>query len=79
MKKNRAGSFLLFSGIFAAAGLLLAAAIVAVTDPFFRYHDPLPGFPYVIDNQLSQNIGMAERFPYDAVITGSSMNPHRIM
>lgn len=73
MKKNRAGSFLLFSGIFAAAGLLLAAAIVAAADPFFRYHDPLPGFPYVIDNQLSQNIGMAERFSYDGVITGSSM------
>ncbi len=54
-------------------GLVLVSLIVIIIDPFFRYHDPLKGFPYVIDNQLSQNIGLAEHFACDAVITGSSM------
>jgi len=65
--------FLLVFAALAAAGLLSAALLVIAIDPFFRYHAPIDGFPYVIDNQLSQNIGMAERFSYDAVITGSSM------
>ena len=40
--------------------LTLACAIaVIVVDPFFHYHAPLAGFPYEIDNQLSQNPGMA--------------------
>ena len=65
--------YLLLTGILAGLGLIAAAALVIVIDPFFRYHAPIEGFPYVIDHQLSQNIGMAERFSYDAVITGSSM------
>ena len=65
--------FLVVFAALAAAGLLSAALLVIAIDPFFRYHAPVGGFPYVIDNQLSQNIGMAEHFSYDAVITGSSM------
>lgn len=55
--------------------LLLAACAVltAVVDPFFHYHRPLPGFPYVVDNELSQNPGMAANLEYDSIITGSSM------
>lgn len=48
------------------------AAIVYV-DPFFQYHEPLEGFPYVVDNQLTQNPGMARHMTYDSVIVGSSM------
>ncbi len=65
-----------FIAVFAVIVFLLLAAVSAVVayiDPFFRYHAPREGFPYVIDSQLSQNIGMAERFSYDSVITGSSM------
>ncbi len=49
--------------ILLATGVILAvicAVSVIVVDPFFHYHAPLPGFPYEVDNQLSQNPGLAE-------------------
>lgn len=49
------------------------ALLVYYVDPFFHYHAPLDGFSYVIDNQLTQNPGMAEHMEYDSVILGSSM------
>lgn len=55
------------------AGLLAIGALVVIIDPFFHYHKPLKGFPYQIDNQLSQNPGMAEHLCYDSLILGSSM------
>lgn len=63
------------SGFVAAAVLmcLLAAALVVYVDPFFHYHKPLKGFPYLVDNQLSQNPGMARHMEYDSVMLGSSM------
>ena len=59
-------------GIF-ILGCILAMTLVIIVDPFFHYHKPLKGFPYLIDNQLSQNPGMAEHMEYDSVILGSSM------
>ena len=53
--------------------LLLTAAMVIYVDPFFQYHAPLENFPYLVDNQLSQNPGMAKNMKYDSVILGSSM------
>lgn len=49
------------------------AALIIYVDPFFHYHAPLKGFPYQIDNQLSQNPGMAKNMEYDSAILGSSM------
>ena len=57
----------------AAALLVGTAALVVWVDPFFQYHKPLSGFPYLVDNQLSQNPGMAKHMTYDSVILGSSM------
>ncbi len=48
-------------------------ALVIYVDPFFQYHAPLEEFPYLVDNQLSQNPGMAKHMEYDSVILGSSM------
>lgn len=61
--------------VFATAAALLVgtAALVVWVDPFFQYHKPLSGFPYLVDNQLSQNPGMAKHMIYDSVILGSSM------
>lgn len=56
-----------------AVMLLLTAAMVICVDPFFHYHAPLEEFPYLVDNQLSQNPGMARNMEYDSVILGSSM------
>lgn len=53
--------------------LFLTAALVILVDPFFQYHAPLESFPYLVDNQLSQNPGMAKNMEYDSVILGSSM------
>ncbi len=55
------------------AALLLIAGLVVYVDPFFHYHSPLPGFPYLVDNQLSQNPGMAQNMDYNGCIIGSSM------
>lgn len=55
------------------AGLLGLAGLTIVVDPFFQYHAPLNGVNYVIDNQQSQNPGIARNFEYDSVILGSSM------
>ncbi len=54
-------------------GLVGVAAIVAYVDPFFHYHRPLKGFPYVVENQLAQNPGMAANMDYNGCIIGSSM------
>ncbi len=53
--------------------LTAVAAMVIYIDPFFQYHKPLDDFPYLVDNQLSQNPGMARNMEYDSVILGSSM------
>lgn len=57
----------------AATGFLAMIALVIYVDPFFQYHKPLADFPYLVDNQLSQNPGMAKNFDYDSVMLGSSM------
>ncbi|MDD3368812.1 MAG: hypothetical protein PHP50_08025 [Lachnospiraceae bacterium] len=62
----------IFIGIV-LAGLIACISVVVYIDPFFQYHAPLSGFPYVVDNQLSQNPGMARNMDYDSVILGSSM------
>lgn len=53
--------------------LMAVILLVIVADPFFHYHRPLDNIYYTIDNQLSQNPGIAARFEYDSVILGSSM------
>lgn len=53
--------------------LILIAGAVIYVDPFFHYHAPLENFPYLVDNQLSQNPGMAKNMNYDSVLLGSSM------
>ena len=58
---------------FVLTAFVLMIALVVYVDPFFHYHKPLKNFNYVVDNQLTQNPGMAEHLPYDSVILGSSM------
>lgn len=61
-----------FLSVFATAALAVIALVVYV-DPFFQYHKPLPDFPYLVDNQINQNPGMARHMDYDSVLLGSSM------
>ena len=52
--------------------VFLAALFVIVVDPFFHYHAPLPGLPYVLSEERYQNDGIVKHFSYEALITGSS-------
>lgn len=61
-----------FTFVFAAAAAAVILLVIYV-DPFFQYHSPLEDFPYVVDNQINQNPGMAKNMDYDSVILGSSM------
>ncbi len=63
-------------GIFAGVLAFFMAAIIGLVvyvDPFFQYHAPLKNFPYLIDNQINQNPGMARNMEYDSILLGSSM------
>jgi hypothetical protein len=70
---NRCKKWFLATVITILILLLGEAAVVVWIDPFFQYHAPLEDFPYLVDNQLSQNPGMAKHLTYDSVILGSSM------
>lgn len=61
-----------FLGIF-LAGLAGCMALVIWVDPFFQYHKPLTWFPYLVDNQVNQNPGLAKHMDYDGILIGSSM------
>lgn len=71
MKKTAKWSVVFLGLSFLA--LIITAVTVIVIDPFFQYHKPLPGFPYLLENQLTQNPGMAKNLDYDSVLLGSSM------
>lgn len=49
------------------------AGLIYVIDPFFQYHKPLGKFPYIVDNQVNMNPGLARNMDYDSVLLGSSM------
>ena len=61
-----------FLGIF-LAGFAGCMALVIWVDPFFQYHKPLAWFPYLVDNQVNQNPGLAKHMDYDGILIGSSM------
>lgn len=56
-----------------AAVTILLGGLTALIDPFFHYHAPLKGFSYRIAEQRYQNDGILKHFPYNAIITGTSM------
>lgn len=59
--------------VLVLAGFAATAALVIWVDPFFQYHKPLSWFPYLVDNQVNQNPGLAKHMDYEAVLLGSSM------
>lgn len=73
MEDKKIRKYILFVAISVLIVLLGVGALVYYVDPFFHYHAPIDGFEYVIDNQLTQNPGMAEHMEYDSAILGSSM------
>lgn len=49
------------------------AGVIAIVDPAFHFHAPLPGISYFLNKQRYQNNGIVRHFEYDALITGTSM------
>ena len=64
--------FGIFIAVFLSIMIILPGA-VAIVDPYFVYHSPLKELYYELDNDRYQNNGIAARFDYDAVITGTSL------
>lgn len=74
INRNDKNRFFLRSFFCVAAGLLAAAALlVALFDPMYHYHAPLPHLKAVLTEKEYQVIGSLRHFDYDAVIAGSSM------
>jgi len=73
MSISKIKTHILILGIGVVLILSACGLLVYYVDPFFHYHAPIDGFAYVVDNQLTQNPGMAEHMEYDSVILGSSM------
>ncbi|MBP9995716.1 MAG: hypothetical protein KBT19_00405 [Lachnospiraceae bacterium] len=59
--------------MIAMGALICVAALIVYVDPFFHYHRPLTFFPYVVDDQVDMNPGLARHMDYDSVLLGSSM------
>lgn len=55
--------------------VLLAAviALVALFDPFYQYHKPLPGLKAVLTDKEYQCVGTLRNFDYNALLVGSSV------
>lgn len=53
--------------------LFIISALIIIIDPYFHFHNPLPGISYIIDNERYQNPGILKHYTYDALITGTSM------
>lgn len=70
---NKCKKFLLVFGVTVLLGLIGVAGLTIYVDPFFQYHKPLPGFPYLVDHQVNMNPGLARNMDYDSVLLGSSM------
>lgn len=71
MKEYRRFLIVLFGIILTGCfGLIM---LVVISDPFFQYRTPDKNRSYVIDNQLSQNPGLARNAEYNAVSLGSSV------
>lgn len=70
---NAYKKYLITIGLVFALGLLGVGFLVVSVDPFMQYHKGKEGFPYIVDDQLSQNPGLARNETYDAVLLGSSV------
>lgn len=60
-------------GIWIVVFLFLIVAIVYIFDPFYQYHEPIPGMKRVLNDRDYQVVGTIRNFEYDSVILGSSV------
>lgn len=66
-------TWLITFGLLSVLALAGVAGLTFIVDPFFQYHKPLEGFPYLVDHQVNMNPGLAKNMDYDSILLGSSM------
>ncbi len=70
MEKKKALKWL---AVFIGTGLTAVTLLVIIFDPFYQYHDPLPGTEAVLYDRDNQVPGTVRNFSYDTVLLGSSV------
>lgn len=70
---KEANRWLCIFAVTVVTAMILWASVVIYIDPFFQYHKPLEKFPYIVDDQVDMNPGLAKNLDYDSVMLGSSM------
>ncbi|MCR5502493.1 MAG: hypothetical protein K6F53_05765 [Lachnospiraceae bacterium] len=74
MKSISSKTWLVSFAVLVSGALLFVLITVIRIDPFMHYHAPdVSRWFYPLDNERSQNYGIAEFFDYDAVFIGTSM------
>lgn len=53
--------------------MLTVGGLVIIVDPYFHFHAPMEGLSYSLEKVFYINDGVSQHFPYDAIITGTSM------
>lgn len=70
---SQSKKWLITFSIIICIGFICIAGLTILVDPFFQYHRPLAKFPYVVDDQVDMNPGLAKNMDYDSILLGSSM------
>lgn len=73
-EKKQSGKYIIVFVITAFLGLMIAAGLTFVIDPYFQYHMPWFGKEAYANNERYCNPGLAKNAEYDSVIVGSSMS-----
>lgn len=72
-EKNKYKSFTVKFLAITIIMLLMFVILTIFVDPFYHYHPPIAPIKLIPEKESYQNVGMARRLSYDAIITGSSM------
>lgn len=56
-----------------AALMVMVVCVVALLDPFYHYHKPLPFLKAVLNDRDYQVVGTIDHFDYDSVVLGTSI------
>lgn len=73
-EKKQSRKYVMVFAIVAFLGLITAAGLTFVADPYFQYHMPWFGREAYANDERYCNPGLAKNADYDAIIIGSSMS-----
>lgn len=71
---NKQKKWFLFTITGSISVLMFILILMVIFDPYFHYHEKIPGLSYRLYYERYINPGIVKNFEYDTIITGSSMN-----